>query len=207
MKSQKTKARILKAAIRLFNLHGIKNVRLQHIADEALLSVGNLAYHFPDKKQILKGIEETVSAEVRTLLSDWQQFPHFIDFDNQLSKLYHLINTYPFYFLDILELKRTYPKIHEVRREQILQMIREIRNWLQLHVNQGMLNQHLEATQLEDTAEMLWFIMTFWMAKNEILDIEDTDERAFKAMVWAQLKPLLSEKGQMEFEFLIQPAL
>ena len=40
---QGTKEKIRKAALKRFNEEGIVNVRLQHIAGEAFLSVGNLA--------------------------------------------------------------------------------------------------------------------------------------------------------------------
>jgi AcrR family transcriptional regulator len=36
----------------LFNGQGLQNVTLQQIANEASISVGNLAYHFHDKEQI-----------------------------------------------------------------------------------------------------------------------------------------------------------
>jgi AcrR family transcriptional regulator len=43
MENQGTKQRIIEAAISLFNTNGIANVRLIQIADEAGISVGNLA--------------------------------------------------------------------------------------------------------------------------------------------------------------------
>ena len=49
-----TKIKIIETSIKLFNQQGTQNVRLQQIADEAGISVGNLAYHFHDKKKILK---------------------------------------------------------------------------------------------------------------------------------------------------------
>jgi len=42
----KTKKKIIVAALKLFNQNGLVNVRLQHIADEAFISIGNMAYHY-----------------------------------------------------------------------------------------------------------------------------------------------------------------
>ena len=53
-----TKQKIIQSAIELFNEKGLTNVRLQHIADKAGRSVGNLAYHFPNKRAIIQVIEE-----------------------------------------------------------------------------------------------------------------------------------------------------
>ena len=41
-----TKQKILDTSLELFNKNGISNVRLQQIADETGISLGNLAYHF-----------------------------------------------------------------------------------------------------------------------------------------------------------------
>ena len=50
----KTKQKIILSALQLFNENGIANVRLQHIADEAFISIGNLAYHYKNKEAIVK---------------------------------------------------------------------------------------------------------------------------------------------------------
>ena len=55
-----TKQKILNSAINLFNKKGLVNVRLQHIADESDISVGNLAYHFYSKKAIIQFPENSV---------------------------------------------------------------------------------------------------------------------------------------------------
>lgn len=47
-----TKQRIILNAKKLFSQNGIANTRLQQIADETGISVGNLAYHFPNKEEI-----------------------------------------------------------------------------------------------------------------------------------------------------------
>ena len=56
--SASTKQRILEAAVFLFNREGVANVRLQQIADETGISVGNLAYHFKNKEAIVSAVYE-----------------------------------------------------------------------------------------------------------------------------------------------------
>ena len=48
-----TKQYIKDHALKLFNQSGFVNVRLQHIADAAFISVGHLAYHFKNKDSII----------------------------------------------------------------------------------------------------------------------------------------------------------
>ena len=48
-----TKKHISDKALNQFNENGVVNVRLQHIADAAFVSVGHLAYHFKNKDNII----------------------------------------------------------------------------------------------------------------------------------------------------------
>ena len=91
-----TKQKIIKAAIERFNQTGLTNVRLQHIADEAGISVGNLAYHFKTKQAIVRQIDIELAQIIEPILGNEQSFIHLIDFDNQLSSYYALLNQYAF---------------------------------------------------------------------------------------------------------------
>jgi len=51
--STNTKERIIGSVVDLYNAKGIAHVRLQQIADECNMSVGNLAYHFPEQKLLM----------------------------------------------------------------------------------------------------------------------------------------------------------
>ena len=101
---KRTKKNILASAIRLFNKHGLTNVRLQQIADEVGISVGNLAYHFPNKRSIVRHIDMELDDLIAPVLKEEKRFPHLIDFNNQLSSYYALLHQFSFYFLDVLEL-------------------------------------------------------------------------------------------------------
>ncbi|HHH49871.1 MAG TPA: TetR/AcrR family transcriptional regulator, partial [Saprospiraceae bacterium] len=127
MSDLNTKQKIFNAAIRLFNEKGMANVRLQQIATETGISVGNLAYHFRNKEAIVEMINDELYKEASEILSTYRVFPNLIDFDNQLSKYFSFIQKYPFYFLDLLEIERHYPKIRSKRQIHISKMIRQIR--------------------------------------------------------------------------------
>ena len=86
-----TKEKILNASIRLFNENGLANVRLQQIASEIGISVGNLAYHFRNKEAILEAVAENLDVELSEILSSYRIYPNLIDFDNQLSKYFAFI--------------------------------------------------------------------------------------------------------------------
>ena len=202
-----TKVKIIQSAIRLFNKQGISNVRLQQIADEAKISVGNLAYHFKYKRTIIHCIDQELESIIAPILFDGHAFPHLIDFDNQLSSYYALLKQYAFYFLDLLEFERAYPVLHIKRKKYIQQMIQQIELWIRQHEKKGTFKAEIQANQYKITAHTIWMIITFWMTQQKVSGLALGSEEAFKEAVWNQLLPVFTPVGLMEYEAIILPQL
>lgn len=202
-----TKQKIFDAAIRLFNQNGLVNVRLQHIADEANMSVGNLAYHYYSKKALVLAVDEQLNKELNLLLSIDQNFPYLIDFDNHLTDYYFLLKKYSFYFLDVLEIERGFPKVNIKRRIYIEQMIHHFYRWIQLNTEKGIFKKELQENQYLHTAETIWIIITFWLTQQKVRGKPSSAEGAFKEVIWNQLVPIFRESGFMEYEAIILPQI
>ena len=86
----KTKEKIQLAALQLFNTEGIVNVRLQHIADEAFISVGNLAYHYPNKEAIVQALYQMIVKKQEELLAEYRIVPLFDNINYLFLHTYHL---------------------------------------------------------------------------------------------------------------------
>ncbi len=203
----KTKDRIIENAVQLFNSNGLVNVRLQQIADLCEISVGNLAYHYYSKKAIIIAIDQKLEYEIMPILAIDPNFPSLIDFDNHLSSYYHLLKRYSFYFLDVLELERAYPKLHSKRKEYIEKLIYQIEKWLLINANRGILKNSFFENQLKDTALTIWILITFWLTQQKVRGNEEENEGVFKSVIWNQLLNLFTENGLMEYEALILPQL
>ena len=201
-----TKERIIAAAIHLFNEQGFVNVRLQNITDELKISVGNLAYHFKNKEAIVARAYEKTGEELRTILGSYRLSPDLRDLDHQLGAYYKFINRYPFYFIDILEIKRNHPHLHEDRKEFIVKMRVQFRKRIEYNQSRGVLNMDLREEQIAQLADNMCTMVTFWHTSQAIKD-ECDDLCSFKCSVWLQLLPFLTSKGQEEYDKFIEPGL
>ena len=203
----KTKDKIFNAAIHLFNTNGLPNVKLQHIADFCGISVGNLAYHFRTRDLLLATIDQQIQSEIKSLIPGQSSFPYLIDFDNQLSSNFHFINKFAFYFLDILELERSYPAMHEHRVNSIGRFIDQIHSWMIQNIEKGVFRPEILVGQYEQTAQLIWMNISFWMTQQKVLGKKDSEEGLFKEQIWSQLVPLFTTNGMLEFEAIILPQL
>ena len=206
-KKKKTKEKILHSALSLFNQEGLSNVKLQRIADDCNISVGNLAYHFQYKEDLMVNIADVVNTEISSIVNTENHFPMLIDFDNQLSKYHTLINRYAFFFLDVLELERNYPTIHQQRVRYINIMINQIYQWITENEKKGIFKAEIHSDQYAHTAHGIWMIISFWLTQKRVLFKKNQDEEEFKILVWNQLLPSFTELGLMEYEAMILPQL
>jgi len=203
-----TKQKILQASIRLFNENGMANVRLQQIAKEIGISVGNLAYHYKNKEFIVEAISEELYQEASEVLSTYRLFPNLMDFDNQLTKYFGFIQKYPFYFLDLIEIDRNYPRVQSKRQVLISKMISQIRKRFDFNHQRGIIKEEPAADRYDCIATTIWVLITFWIPQNLLASTHTpTDIRQFKKMVWNQLLPYFTEAGIAEFNQLIRPML
>jgi len=194
-------------ALSLFNEKGLPNVKLQNIADACSISVGNLAYHFKFKEDLIVTIADQISAELSPKVKVDHKFPSLLDFDNQLSIYHSLINKYVFFFLDVVELKRTLPIIHKQRVQNINMMITQIHQWILENVPKGIFKEEIHPDQHAHTAHAIWMLISFWMTQKKVLSKNGMDEEHFKIVVWNQLLPNFTDLGLMEYEAMILPQL
>lgn len=196
--SSGTKQRIIDAAIHLFNTHGLANVRLQQIADETGISVGNLAYHYKNKDAIVAAVYEQLFVEFHEILSQYLTYPGLDDFDQQLDRYAHFFDQHPSYLIDLFEIERSYPDIIYQWRQCVGKMLMQIRRRIDHDVQRGTLKPEPFAGHYNTLAENVCQSIVFWKPR-QILRGKSLANNDFKASVWAHFHPYFTTRGLEEF--------
>lgn len=192
------------AALVLFNRDGLVNVRLQHIADEAFVSVGNLAYHYANKEAIVLALYEALSSEQQALLAEYRIVPLFDNIDHLIRRTFQLQQQYIFFYLDILEITRAYTSVGQAHRVRILSQMAQLQGMLDFNAARGALVAEPLPGHFEKLALQLWMSMDFWLHQQAVRNEETTDENTYKEFIWALLIPYFTPLGRQEYQQMLE---
>ncbi len=200
----KTKEKILDAALKLFNKDGMVNVRLQHIADEAFVSVGNLAYHFKNKEAILEALYEKLTKKQKHLLAEYRIVPLFDNIDRLIAHTFQLQQEYVFFYLDTLEIVRAYPAIGKTHQRHIQSQIGQLKVIIEFNVSRGALVKEPMDDYFQQLAMQIWMTMDFWLTQQSVRIDQSPDEKDYRMAVWNLLIPSFTDMGRREYEQMLQ---
>ncbi|NBC25077.1 MAG: TetR family transcriptional regulator [Bacteroidetes bacterium] len=204
MSSAQTKEKILRTALFLFNKDGFVNVRLQHITDEAIISLGNITYHYRTKDKIIMAIWEELKKEQKQLLSQFKALPLFRDIDNYLNFNFHLQQKYIFYYQDTLEVLRSYDEIAKNYREHTRWQTQQIMGMLTFNKARGALKSTLNSEFYSQRAELWVWLSENWVNRQAIHGRNTGSLEQYKKTMWHILTPLFTKEGVEEFQQISQ---
>lgn len=195
----KNRQKILDAALSLFNRDGLVNVRLQHISDESIVSLGNISYHFRNKDAIVHAIWEQLKNQQRILLDSYRVAPLFEDTERLMQHTFALQQAYRFFYLDTLEIMRAYPDLQPEYRQQTQWQVQQMLMSIQFNEARGAFVQEPEPGFFIHLAEQFWFNADLWLyqqsTRQQLLDHYPD----FRQALWFLFVPLFSEMGKKEF--------
>jgi len=193
---------ILEKSIELFNSNGFVNVRLQHIADHANISVGHLAYHYRNKEAILEAVYDKLKSKQRIHFAEYRVVPLFMDVERQIASTYQLQHEYLFFYLDMLEIMRGYPTIREAHQEQIQWHVLQIQAMIDFNVSRGAFQPAVRADHHLQVAKQYWLNTEFWLYSNHVSNSSSGSYDDYRTSMWGVLMPLFTHVGFLEYDQL-----
>ncbi|MBN8682432.1 MAG: TetR/AcrR family transcriptional regulator [Chitinophagales bacterium] len=201
---QTTKQRIIESSIRLFNTEGVANVRLQQIADEVGISVGNLAYHYKNKEAIVSAVYENLFEAFSEILAHFLQNPGLNDLDEQLDLYHAFFSQNKFYLIDLFEAERSYPDIIAQWQGFVSKMLLQLRKRLDYCVQRGLLIPEPAKGIYDILSNNIWLTIVFWIPQ-QVLKGQPSSKNLFKEAVWMQINPYFTPKGLSEYTSVVAP--
>ena len=204
--ANRTRERILAAALASFNERGVPHVTTNHIADVAGISPGNLYYHFRHKEDIVMALFARYRDDIAEVTGDEAGLEQAVD---DLWLLVHLsfevIQRYQFIHRDLSELCAAYPAL----RRRFLRGLDSGVSRMSAYCRWLAAAGSLEATPEEARAlaTNISLVTTYWLnlralrrqdgAATAVVDDETVSEGVFQVM--SLIIPYLRGPKQDEF--------
>lgn len=199
MSAQETRHRIRQSAIKLFNEQGLVNVRLQHISDDTIISLGNITYHYKTKDDIIAAIWEAVKQEQVTLLTEFRTLPLFEDIERFLAASFVLQQKYRFFYQDTLEVVRAYPKVGIAHRQHTHWQAQQVGMVFQFNEARGVFVPEPEAGFYAGLADSWLWMLDNWIHRRGVMGEDTQDYPSFATVMWRALMPVFTPQGRMEY--------
>ena len=200
----KNKEKIITAALKLFNQNGLVNVRLQHIADEAFVSVGNLAYHYSNKEAILSTVYKELTKQQKNLLAEYRIVPLFDNLNRLFQDTFRLQQQYIFFYLDTLEIIRTYPEIGIIHQQHITFQVGQLKTMLDFNMSRGALITEPQVDIYNKLAIQIWMTIDYWHNQQLVRGETEQLEKNYLEDIWTLLIPYFTKMGKQEYEQMLQ---
>ena len=178
---------------------GFVNVRLQHISDDTIISVGNIAYHFKNKEALVSALFGEWEKLLKEALIEFRHTPIFANVDRIFTSTQEVQEQYRFFFTDILEIQRAFPALfHKI--QQFLQwqvfLFQEI---LRFNMARGAMRE-LTDPQVAFVAKLVIEHLYSWPSRNLIWQSFDqtTASQQLSSFIWQLLNPYFTDLGQEE---------
>ena len=199
----RTKEKIIKASIELFNNHGTQAITTNHIAKNINISPGNLYYHFKNKFDIIRSISDKFHIELKSVFKI--KIKTINDFRHNITSIYNsffrIQKSYQFLFTEDVYLS-SHDNILLKNYQQLRSSIKEDYNkMLQDLIKLNILKKET-LTIINDLLNTQWIILWYWV-NHSILDRITYDDLQIQKGIklsFSIITPHLTPIGRIEFE-------
>lgn len=195
----KTKKKIILAAIEQFNEHGLSTIRNQDIAKASGVSLSNFNYHFKTKQDLVYEVCEYMIAVLQEKVYGNKVLMSTEGQGLEITRSYFEFEAeFKFFYLDTYNILQSYPDLKKEFQNRLNEAILIIKNLNFLAVGKGAMKpEPADMPGLyEQVAQQIWINNHFWFAQMNIRG--KTEDTVIKGMEsnFAILYPYLTEKGR-----------
>jgi AcrR family transcriptional regulator len=189
-----TRARILDAALVLFNADGSHAVSTRHIAARLEISPGNLYYHFANKEEIILCLYQRMELQLESILAprtgEAQTFDTVLQY---LDDIFGHLWEFRFFYRDVNSLLREVPGLKERYRDLSERVRIRSRAIFDSMVAAGWMDATPD--QLDLLTTNAWIVLTQWFTHRQVVErrrtIQSSDIREGIRHFVALFSPLL----------------
>jgi len=199
----KTKEKIIREAVRLFNEEGFAHVSLRDISKAIGISQGNLTYHFKTKEMLMMAIYEQMLGESQTYIMPGG-FLTLHHFEQMMVKFYEYQRTYRFFFIDIVHISRVFPKLGKIYEQSVYLRMADGRKLIDYYVETGRMKPENELIDYGRLGHVIWMTSAFWLSQKAVIHRGAYQKESPIQHLWHIVIPYLTEKGLAEYQEIIK---
>ena len=200
-----TKTKIVLKAVELFNEKGFSNVSFLKIAQSLSLSPGNVTYHFPKKDDLMNAVYLHFQQEILKSVPLKADEINLSSLHNQIAEFFKLQNNLKFFYSDLVDIVRGYPKIAELHKLHIDNQISRLHDVLNEFSRSGRLKKYESSNLYAFLSRQLWLTGSFWLSRCIVRGMKH-DMEELQEQTWSLIYPHLTDKGKQELSKLIDIA-
>jgi AcrR family transcriptional regulator len=167
MGTRNTQARILEAALELFNEHGTAAVSSSRVAEHCGISKGNLQYHFRNKRDIVFALFQQAVAEMD---AGWYR-DHLVPTLEHMAAMFvrqlQLILKYRFFYRELPDLLRHDPHLRRRFARNRERRLCEVEKFMQALASHGLMRLPPDARRLRSIVDVTWIVSENWLNYTE----------------------------------------
>jgi AcrR family transcriptional regulator len=157
----KTKIKIQKTALRLFNSEGVQNIHTHDIAKAAGISPGNLYYHYRNKEEIIHELLEEMKIYNQTFWSILVDPRSDVSFSSFMDLFFSDLKSHWFLFRDFSLLVATDGKFEMLWRERFNKLSNIMVHTVKYWVKSGKMKHFKSDIDLRHFLDSFWILLNF----------------------------------------------
>ena len=195
---------IILQSISLFNEYGVNNVKLTDITERMDISLGNLTYYFPTKKDLITDILDYIERD-RLILKVYSgrqlEADHWLDI---VKGYIEFKLKYSFFYRDILDLHLLNSDAKLIYQTEMGEVIEFAIQGINLGIIRGNMHKEPRVGLYQSIAETSWAILQSWLIKRAIFGPEKVNIHDAFIAIMNLHHPYVTPKGLDTFNKMFQ---